>query len=445
MHDVAIIGAGISGLTCGYYLKRAGLDVIVLEASKPGGAVQTNRVGPYLLEAGPNSLRDSGEHLIKLISDLGLSDQIVKSSPLAKKRYLLRNGKLLPTPTNPLGIFKGGFLPLGQLMKLIGESIPPKGTMEDETIREFASRRLSPWIADKLIDPMITGIYAGDIAKLSMRSSFPKFWDYEKQYGSVLKGVNAARKAKPKNSSKRDRSIFSFKDGLHTLTDSMRNALGESLRTNTDVSRLERTHSGWKLNDAEARAVVIANQAYNAAHLVEQVSPQIANELRSIYYPHVSVVSLAFKRDRVQHPLDGFGFLVPSGEKRDILGCIFSSSLWEGRAPKDEALLTVMMGGTKREDMRSWSEDQLIAAALREVGSLLGISGKPVFTHITRWEKAIPQYHLGHHRTVESLAAFEHANQGLHFLGNYRGGIAIGSCVENATELTARLVQARNN
>ena len=443
MFDVAIIGAGISGLTCGYYLKRAGLNIAVIEASHAGGAVRSHRVGPYLLEAGPNSLRGNSKELLQLIDDLELAGELIESSPAAKKRYLYRDGALLPTPSSLLDAITSPLIPIREKLKFLREPFIAPTTKPDESIRDFASRRISPWFADNIIDPVITGIYAGDISRLSTRSSFPKMWELEQMHGSLIKGAIAGKRGKKSNASNgKPKGIFSFRDGLHTLTDALRQRLENSMVEGLTVTEIQRTESGYHLvgPNLDAKQVVFAGPAYKTADLMRHLEQTLADDLDRIEHPHVAVVSLAFKKHNVGNPLDGFGFLVPSEQKRDILGCIFTSTLWEGRAPADEALLTIMVGGSKRPEMSGWTDEQIIDAAEREVQETLSVTGAPEFTHVTRWQKAIPQYHLGHHKINESLEAFERANPDLHFCSNYRGGISIGNCVTNATELAQRLV-----
>lgn len=444
MFDVAIIGAGINGLTCGYYLHRAGLKIAVIEAAQFGGAMQTHRVGPYMLEAGPNSLRGNSPELLELIELLGLQDQLVESSQLARRRYLYRSGKLIPTPSSPMSALTTDLIPFSEKLKLLREPFVAPTSASDESILAFVSRRVSPWFAENIIDPVITGIYAGDISKLSVRSSFPKMWDFEQEHGSIIKGTfKSKRKSAGVRKPKRSKGIFSFVNGLHTLIDALRLALDVSVVEGFPVGNLEKTDHGWHLvgPNIEARRVVIASPAYKAADLIAPLDPGLSAQLNAIEHPHVAVVSLAFKRSDVGHPLDGFGYLVPGNQDRSILGCIFSSSVWHGRAPEDEVLLTIMVGGSRHPEMHDWTDEQIIEAAEREVRTTLVIAGSPVFRHVTRWHKAIPQYNLGHYKIIESIESFERSNPNLHMLSNYRGGIAIGSCVTNATELAKRLVQ----
>jgi oxygen-dependent protoporphyrinogen oxidase len=269
-------------------------------------------------------------------------------------------------------------------------------------------------------------------------------WELEQQHGSLIKGTIKRKRASKSNSGqKKSKGIFSFKEGLHTLIGALKRALEGSVVEGYSVTGIQATEQGYHLvgPNIDAKHVIIASAAYKAADLIQPIDPSLAEQLNAIEHPHVSVVSLAFKRKDVAHPLDGFGFLVPSNQKRDILGCIFSSSIWDDRAPKDEVLMTIMVGGSKRPEMHDWTDEQIIAAAEREVRETLEITSTPVFQHVTRWQKAIPQYHMGHYKLIEAIDAFERQNPRLHLLSNYRGGIAIGSCVTNATELANRLVQ----
>lgn len=444
MYDVAIVGAGISGLTCGCELKRAGLKIAVIEATHIGGTMRSHRIGPYLLESGPNSLRGNSKELIDLIKNLGLEDQIVGSSDVAKQRYLYRAGKLIAVPSLPPAALSSPLIPFSEKLKLLREPFVTKGTTEDESIRHFISRRTSEWLADNIVDPIIAGIYAGDIVKLSMRSSFPKFWAMEREHGSLIKGAIRAKKNAPRTTdTQKQPGIFSFNDGLQTLIDALKHKLEGAIVEGFPVTHIEKSKHGYHLvgPNLEAKIVILATPAYRASELIQPFSRGLAESLESIEHPHVAVVSLAFKRDNVEHPLDGFGYLVPSNQNRDILGCIFSSSLWKDRAPEDEALLTIMIGGSKQPKMQDWTDEQILEVAELEVRRTLSISGASIFHHVTRWPKAIPQYHLGYHKIMDEIEAFEQKHPGIHLLSNYRGGVAIGSCVTNATELAGRLVQ----
>lgn len=438
MLDVVVVGGGISGLTCAYYAQRAGLTVKLFTGSDPGGAIQTDLHGAYRVERGPNSLRGSTAALQTLVRDLGLTSRIVQADPAAKERYILHNGRLLKTPSSPAGIFKTSVLPTSEKLRLFKEPFVRQSKNEDESIRDFVTRRGSAYIADHLADPVIGGIFAGDIEKLSIRSAFPKLWEMEQQHGSLLKGALKGRVARKKSRART--SIFSFIDGVQELPAKLLETLGASVE-HSSVNSITQAEGCFLVEGTRAKNVVISTPASVCSKLIAPLSSKVARLIEAISHPHVAVVSLAFKRNAVGHPLDGFGFLVPSIEKRDILGCIFSSSLWPGRSPKDEVLLTVMLGGAKRPEIAGWGDQQIVQAAIREAASILDISSEPVFTHISRWSNAIPQYELGHHKIIREIEYLELAHPGLHILSNFRGGISIGSCVENAMDLANRLAK----
>jgi oxygen-dependent protoporphyrinogen oxidase len=442
MPDFVIIGAGITGLTCGYELLKRGADVVVLESqSSVGGKIATDRDSGYLLEAGPNSLRIDSDEIDALLDDLGLTNRILHASPNAKKRFILKRGQWLQVPGSPVSAIKTPLFSFVGKLRILIEPFIKKGIVEDESIESFITRRLGSEVFHYAADPFVTGIYAGDTSLLSMRHTFPSMWRAERTHGSLIRGMMRSKKG---HARKRKTEIISFPNGLSELTGALRAKLGVRVRTSDAAIRIESSEAGFKIvtptESIDANHVICASPAYQTADQAEMLSSSFANSLRKIDYPPIGVVYLGFRVDQFANPIEGFGGLIPSIEQRKILGVIYSSSNFPGRAPADHILLTVLVGGAKHREVEEWSEDNAVAVAVSELQSLLPHSGKPSFAKARIWKRAIPQYTLGYQATLDAIASFESQHPGLHILGNYRGGIAMSSCIRTATELARRLV-----
>ncbi len=443
MPDVIIIGAGISGLTAAHKLARAGKEVVVLEeASRAGGKIVTAREEGYLLESGPNSLRVENQETIDLIEGSGLSERIIDANPTSKKRYVLRRGRWVQLPRGPLEAITTPLLSVAGKIRVLREPFIPRTNLEDEPAASFVRRRLGQEILDYGADPFITGIYAGDPEKLSMRHAFGSMWRAEQEYGSLVKGLIKRRKGNSKNRIKP--RVISFPDGLSELTTALKSNLAERVQLHTGALLVKRAANGYVVTSSsdsfESRVIILALPAYHVAPMIEQFSPELFKVLLGITYPPVAVVFLGYSANQFLEPPEGFGGLIPSKEKRKILGVIFSSSNFPGRAPEGHLLLTVLMGGAKNPQLASWSENRITETALSEVRDLLKPNGDPAFQRVTLWKHAIPQYNVGYSAVLNAIVRTEQENPGIHFIGNYRGGISMGACIKNATELASSLV-----
>ncbi len=443
MPDAIIIGAGISGLTAAHKLSRAGKDVVVLEeASRAGGKIVTEREEGYLLESGPNSLRIENQETIDLIRDAGLEERILEASPLSKTRFVLKNGRWVQLPRGPLDATITPLLsPMGKL-RILGDLFVPKTKLEDEPTASFVRRRLGKEILDYGADPFITGIYAGDPEKLSMRYAFGSMWRAEQQDGSLIRGL---AKGRPKSGAARVRPrVVSFPEGLSELTNALKIALGQKLKLHSGAVSIEKAPNGYRVTSSagalESPVLILTLPAYHVAPMIAPLSGELSNSLLNISYPPVAVVFFGYRIDQFKTVPEGFGGLIPSKENRKILGIIFSSSNFPKRAPEEHALFTILMGGAKHPEIIDWDERRIFETALGEASNLLKPSGEPVFQHLKVWRHAIPQYNVGYGDILSSIKHAEAVNPGLHFIGNYRGGISMGSCIRNATELARKLV-----
>jgi oxygen-dependent protoporphyrinogen oxidase len=439
-YPAIVIGGGISGLACAYQLQQAGIPVRVLEAGpRAGGLIATEKRDGCQFELGPQSFLTT-EPLIVLIDALGLRDQLVQADPRAP-RYILLKGRLVPAPMSPPSLLATPLFSAGTKWRLLTEILrrsQPPG--EDESIAAFVRRKFGNELLDRVVAPFVSGIYAGDPERLSLRAAFPKLHELEAKYGSVLRG---AMKSRPAKGSSRP-GLCSFREGMETLPRSMAARLGDSLLLETGAVGLRHGKANGKpwfeveiarANHREilpASAVVIAVPTNTASAMLGGLSDQFAPLFLRIEYAPVAVVSAAYRRDQFKSPPQGFGFLVPRGEGLHVLGTVFSSSLFPGRVPEGMVSLTSFAGGATDASLCARSEAEITQTVCGEVARVLGITGEPVTTNLHRYARALPQYNLGHTQIVKSLEQLAGSMPGLFLAGNYLSGPSVGSCIEQA-------------
>jgi oxygen-dependent protoporphyrinogen oxidase len=439
-YPVLVIGGGISGLACAYHLQQAGIPVRALEAaSRPGGVIATKQKDGFCFELGPQSFLNT-EPLAGLINALGLKDQILHANPRAP-RYILVGGRLVPAPHAPPALLITPLFSPGTKWRLVTEILrrtrPP---LEDESIAAFVRRKFGDELLNRLVAPFVSGIYAGDAERLSLRASFPKIHEFEATYGSVLRGAMKTRRAKGTPRA----ALSSFRDGMETLPRAIAARLGGSLLLETSVTGLRHGKANGKpwfevditrLNHSEtlpASAVVIATPTNIASQILRGLSDDFAAVFSRIEYAPVAIVSACYHREQMQRPPDGFGFLVPRSEGLRVLGTVFNSALFAGRAPDGMVCFTSFAGGATDPKLCESSDEEITETICAEVARVLGITGKPVATNLHRHGRAIPQYNLGHCQIVKSLESLTSAMPGLFLAGNYLSGPSIGACVEQA-------------
>ena len=441
---VGVIGGGISGLCTAYGLKKAGIEVVLFEkGTSVGGNIKTEKRDGFLYEHGPNSTLTS-RALLDLIDDLGISDEIAAPKASSEKRYIVRGGKLIALPSDPFSLIGTKAFSGASKFALLKEPFKRNRGADDESVSAFFERRLGNEIVDYAVDPFISGIYAGDPQKLAIRHAFPKLYEWEKGHGSIIKGAIFAPKNKAARLPKGTARSLSFKNGMQTLSDALERELGGIIRKNiavrgsgwTDEGKVSvETPSGTEVFDS----LVICTPAHAAARLVEGFDGGLSAELSNIYYPPIAVVYTGFKNGDVRTEPDGFGFLVPGIERRRILGSLWTSSIFEGRAPDGHHLFTTFLGGSRSPEICDQSDEELMKSAIDEINSIMGLAGEPVFSSIKRWEKAIPQYNVGYGKFLRALNTFRSAHPGIFFCSNFYNGISVSDCVKNG-ELTANEV-----
>jgi oxygen-dependent protoporphyrinogen oxidase len=447
-----VIGGGISGLVCGHALRKAGVDALVVEASDcAGGAIRTERRDGFLLELGPQSFSGTAQ-MMQLFDELGIRQQVVQA-PAGAPRYVLVNGALQKVPMSPPAFLSSGFVGLGTkfalLRDVIGNSTPPES---DESISDFVRRKFSAEMLDRLVGPFVSGVYAGDPEKLSLRSSFPMLFEAEKSKGSVVRGVISNAKKRTPDQPRQRPTLLSFGEGTQTFTDALAAKLGDRLLLNAEVTKIAPDDSGsqptYKValrtsaggQSVAADHVVIATPTLAASALLREIEPVIANRLAEIEYASIAVVSLGYRSSDVGDPLHGFGFLVPRSVKVRTLGSVWNTSLFPGRAPADTALLTNFIGGATDPGAEQLPTDELVAIVHKEISQVLKIRNSPTFSNVTPYSRALPQYNLGHAARLAAIDDARKQHSNLWFIGNYLRGPAVGACVEQALSVADQII-----
>ncbi len=443
-----VIGGGISGLICAHRLRRRGLEVQLLEESeRAGGVIGTIRQDGFQFEQGPQSFL-SNPTFLEIIHNLGLDGELLRADAKAP-RYVLLDGALRKVPLAPQDLLATSLLSMGTKLRLLSEpwrkSRPPA---DDESVAAFVRRKFGEDLLENLVGPLVSGIHAGDPERLSLRSAFPMVHQWESEHGSVLRG---AMKSRPPKDTPRA-GLCSFRDGVEALVRALAGTLGDALSLGTRVQGLKRGkangHSGFDVlvsrrgrsETLNSDALVLATPTQPAAALVGELSETLRDFLARIEYAPVGVVGAGYRREQVGHPVDGFGFLVPRKEKISVLGTVWSSSLFPGRAPEGMVSFTSFVGGATSTGLLERSDEQIAEAAEREVAQVLHISGAPVTRMMQRWTRALPQYNLGHGKIVAALEQELQRFPGLFLAGSYLSGASVGSCAEQAVK-TAEAVQ----
>ena len=490
-NNVVIIGAGISGLATAWWLHRKGFDVTVLEQSdRVGGTIQTEFRDGFLIEHGPNSTLETTPLIGRLVDELGIRDQLIYADESAKNRYVVRDGQLHAIPLSPPAFIRSRLLSTSGKLRLLAEPFHGRGEGE-ESIAQFVRRRLGQELLDYAIDPFVAGVYAGDPASLSVQAAFPKLYALEERYGGLVLGLIRGRRERQQRAEvAKDRAkMFSFKRGMDALPATIAAKLQAEIVTRAlhcSLSRLALPTTKWRLRRTsgsgavydstsrrvvesrdnthrqnsqsvnrwrveyskdgqpfhiEATAVVLSTPAHATAEIIAGFHPETAQSLRRIPYPPVAVVFTGWKRESVGRQLDGFGFLVPAKEKRDVLGTIWSSRIFPERAPPGHVALTTFVGGSRQPELVSFSDEQLTQRVLQDLRALINLEAYPSLIVIRRWQRAIPQSNLGHLKIMRDVDAFEQRFPGLYVCSNFRGGIAVGDCILNAKRTAERVDQ----
>ena len=471
--SIGIIGAGISGLATAYNLREQltekGLahSIAIYEKSyRPGGSIYSDRIDGFLVEWGPNGFLNNEPATLELVDKLGMRDRLVISNDSARKRFILIGGRLRPVPTSPPGFIKTDIIPFRSKLRFAIEPFIRKNKADiEESVADFVRRRFGKMAVDRMFDPLMSGIYAGDVEKLSIHSTLKVFSELEREHGSVVKGmikrVAQRRKEKKQNLEAENEllttsknpmmsKLMSFRDGMGELIISLANSLKENIRFYTGISSVSQGKEGYQVewnsgNESGSEAhdiVILAAPPRTSSLLVEQLNPALAAVMKEITSSTIAVVALGYEKAALENGLDGFGYLIPRKEGLRSLGVLWSSSIFERRADKNSAMLTVMIGGAHDSEAIKLDDKELIACAISEFESILRPKVQPVMTKVMRHVDGIPQYNLGHQERLEKIESILSGLPGLHLSGNGYHGISANDCLRGAKELSDRIMKS---
>jgi len=436
-----VVGGGISGLSLALALSKSGVPVTLLEAADaPGGTARTVERDGFLLETGPNSVLDREGAVSALAESVGV--QLRPASDRARRRAVVLGGRPRQLPSSPPALLGSDVLGPGAKLRLLLEPFSRRGPVGvDESLGDFARRHLGRTVTATLIDAVQTGIWAGDVEKLSAASAFPRLVALERAHRSLLLGALRSRRMGAAMGP--TAVLTSVEGGLGELGRAMARALGERVRLSSPATSLQRIAEGWRLTTprgtVESPRLVLAVPTFEAARLVRGLDGGLAEALDAFPYTGVAVVHLGF-RPALEPDPEGFGFLVPSGERRDILGVLYASSAFPFRAPGGGTLLTVLLGGAHRPDLLARDDAALVGTARAELRALLGVERAPSLTEVFRWPRAIPQYEVGHASRLERVEALAARWPGLWLTGNAYRGAGVADCVRSSREMADRLL-----
>jgi oxygen-dependent protoporphyrinogen oxidase len=459
---VAVIGGGISGLAAAQRLHELdpSLAITLLE-SRPrlGGVLETIREDGFLIERGADNFITTIPYGIELCRRLGIEDQLLQTTSEHRTAFVVRRGRLhkipegfvIMAPSRIWPVITTPILsPVGKLRMACEYFIRPD-IKDDESLASFVRRRFGRETYERLVQPLVGGIYTGDPDKLSLRSTMPRFHDMEKNHGSLIRAVwKQARKQRgaAQGGGARYSMFVAPRDGMASLVDTIAARLpAGSIQLGKAVRSLRRDDDAtWTVSvegepDAALTfdAVILATKSKAAASLVDFDQP-LAELLSGIPHASCSIVSLGYRREQVAHRMDGFGFVVPKAEKRKVISGSFSSVKYPGRAPEGYVLLRVFIGGAFQEDLAQLPDDQLVEIATAELGELMGVQGEPMLVRISRYLESMPQYYVGHGDRVGQIEQAANAWPGLYFTGSIFTGVGIPFCIHHAEQIAEQVV-----
>lgn len=465
---VVIIGGGIAGLATAYYLQKQArtqnLDLtytLVESAPTFGGKINTKLTDGLVIEGGPDSFISQKPWAYQLCRELGLEDRLIGTNDERRKVYILHKGRLRPLPDGVMLIVPTRFMPFalsplispwGKLRMGLDLFVPPKTDETDESLADFIGRRLGREALEKIAEPLMAGIYVADPERLSLKSTFPRFIALEKKYGSLIKGMLSQRRAAQNGAAPRPKLplFMTLRGGLTELVETLVGKLEGELLTGQAVTGLtlkatEASPYQVKFNDGRTRradSVVMATPAYVAAKLLAPHTPALAQKLGQIRYLSTATISLAFKRDEVSHPLDGFGFLVPKCEACQLMACTWVSTKFDHRAPTDRVLLRAFVGGYKHEELVDWSDEAMINLVREELAQIMGIEAQPTHQEIYRWPQGNAQYDVGHlDRVAEIETLAEETLPGFYLTGSAFRGVGLPDCIHQGEQTAEQVIQ----
>lgn len=460
---VGVIGAGPSGLAVAWeILTRArarSLDVevdVYERASRPGGNVWTDLVDGYRVEQGPEGFLDSAPRTLEIAAALGLSGRLLPASDAAQHRFLYADGRLHPVPTGPLRFLRSGILSMPARLRVLAEPFRPAGTAEDESVLAFATRRMGGEAARRLVGAMVAGIHAGDPAALSMPAAFPQLAAMERTHGSLTRALMATRREARRTGRRAGGpagptgKLTSFAGGLRDLIDAFSGSLGPRVHLAAEVRDARRIGDRWRVavggRDEVFDRLVITTPPWSAARLLEGADARLGAPLGDIPWAPVTAVALGFAASELSGVnLDGFGFLVPAGQGVRILGCLWSSSVFTGRAPHGRVLLRALVGGARDPEAAAYADDELLDLVRQDLATTMGLHATPEMVRIYRHPRAIPQYTLGHLQRLHAVSGRLAQLPGLFLHGNGYRGVALNDSLRLAGEIAEATISSQHS
>lgn len=450
---VAVIGGGITGLTIAHALRKQGRRAVVFERmERLGGHVRSTREEGFLIEHGPHTLLLPRPEPWPLLQELGLAEKVLEPSPLARRRYVTRAGRALPLPMSAGDFIKTPLFSAKAKLRVMGEVFSSRAKAPDESLAEFVERHLGPEFLDYALDPFVRGVYAGNPRELCLRWAFPRMHALEQNHRSLVLGALARKWACLRDKNAWKTKTFSFEDGMEALPRALAQSLSpEDVRMGATITSVAFTpREQWEIIYARRGgfaerevfdSLVLAVPAHDVGDLpLPEKLRGILSPLRGVAHAPVGVLHQGFRREDVEHPLDGFGVLVPSKEPFEILGTLFASSTFANRAPEGHVLLTTYIGGRQRPDLAYADEAAQTRIVARDLGRLLGLKAAPVFQRRFFYPNAIAQYRAGHGEIVSTCEHAEAEFPGLFLAGNFREGIAASAALTRGLDIAGRIL-----
>lgn len=458
-YKVAVIGAGITGLSAAVELMREGAKVTILEKSpRTGGIIQTFQEDGFTVEAGPQTMQLRSAAVERFFREHRLDEHTMYPSPIVKNRFVLKNKQLVPVPMTPWQMLRTPLLSAKGKLRLLREPWAPMNIDDtEETLSHFTKRRLGEEVLDYAIDPFVSGVYAGVPERLSLRYAFPKLHFMEAQYGSLIK-AGLAKRRKAKNKGVSYQRYFSFAGGMETLTRLLTEKVTPDLYTGANITRIEK-RDGWvihwgapaghghsELYEDRFDAILVTIPAHKLSslpwpsHMISEFG--LFNQIE---YPPITAITLGFEKKQIKHPLNGFGFLVPRKEKRQILGTVFTTTRFPELAPPGHESLHTFIGGARQPELTKLTASEKTALVMGELTDILNIQGEPVFCKQIDWPLSIPQYNVGYGQYHERWINIEAAHDGIYFAGMARGGAAVAQCIESGIASAQRICKEKPN
>tara|TARA_B100001250_G_scaffold306451_1_gene268349 strand:+ start:8837 stop:10168 length:1332 start_codon:yes stop_codon:yes gene_type:complete len=434
--DTIILGAGISGLTLGYYLDKKNQNFLIFDSKKmTGGNISSNIKDGFICENGPNTVLLNNASVREIIKDIGLSNEIIYPNTNNKKRFLIKNGKLVVIPTTLFSFLRTNLLSCIGKIKIFSEIFKPKHK-NNTSVYDFFSKRFGNEFHNIFIEPILTGVYAGNTREMSMKHVLKKVWEMEQKDRSII--LSFIKNSYKKNNLK----SFNFKNGLTQLIYSIENKIEDKIRLNSNVTKIEKLKNGFKIiiNQSDiyiCNRLISTIPSYSLANIIYDKS--FSKILKKISYSPIYVLHIGLEKSKIKENINGFGVLTKPSDKKSFLGVLFNSRIFPHVSPEDYDLLTVMIGGSRQPELIELNKEVLKSKILTEIKELLSYNGQIIMQHDYLWEKGIPQYALNHSTVNKSLKKFHFENKNFYILGSFIDGISVSDCIGKAKKLAVKL------